>query len=280
MRKHSKEMVEEIMRNWRSGLTYVQVAEKMKEPFGVVEGIIRRNKRAGERSARVNPQGFNSKHQKLVPIELGVMNLEGGKSRRVGTKRTHSEEKVASMLADWRGGISYAEIGRKLQMSPNAAGSIIRRYMTEEDKAKSAKTKIVSPEMIEKIMDGWRSGLTYDEIAERMEETEGVIAGIISRNKREGETSLRKNAFGFSSLHQRLDPIELGILALGDRDKSKMLGATIPRAFSLASFRKCQWIAGEPSKDESCKCGKKTGEGRVYCPRHEIESVRKEEIDE
>ena len=31
----------------------------------------------------------------------------------------------------------------------------------------------------------------------------------------------------------------------------------------------CQWIAGEPSADDACKCGAATGASRVYCPAHE-----------
>ena len=34
-------------------------------------------------------------------------------------------------------------------------------------------------------------------------------------------------------------------------------------------FRECQWIAGEPSADDACKCGAAAGPSRVYCPAHE-----------
>jgi hypothetical protein len=30
----------------------------------------------------------------------------------------------------------------------------------------------------------------------------------------------------------------------------------------------CQWIAGEPSEDDACKCGAPALEGRPYCGRH------------
>lgn len=33
-------------------------------------------------------------------------------------------------------------------------------------------------------------------------------------------------------------------------------------------FRKCQWIDGSPSADESCKCGRPVRPGSSYCDRH------------
>lgn len=35
----------------------------------------------------------------------------------------------------------------------------------------------------------------------------------------------------------------------------------------VPGFSTCQWIAGEPSGDDSCKCGKPT-EANVYCREH------------
>ena len=35
-----------------------------------------------------------------------------------------------------------------------------------------------------------------------------------------------------------------------------------------ARFKTCQYIAGEPSADDACKCGAPTDEGGVYCARH------------
>lgn len=38
----------------------------------------------------------------------------------------------------------------------------------------------------------------------------------------------------------------------------------VPRSL----FRTCQWIAGEPSADDACKCGAPTWPDSNYCPRH------------
>jgi hypothetical protein len=34
-------------------------------------------------------------------------------------------------------------------------------------------------------------------------------------------------------------------------------------------FQTCQWIDGEPSADESCKCGRPVRLGSSYCGRHD-----------
>jgi hypothetical protein len=31
----------------------------------------------------------------------------------------------------------------------------------------------------------------------------------------------------------------------------------------------CQWIEGEPSEDDRCKCGAPAADGRSYCAAHE-----------
>ena len=42
-----------------------------------------------------------------------------------------------------------------------------------------------------------------------------------------------------------------------------------------ARFSRCQWIAGEPSADDACKCNAPTVNG-VYCAHHLERSVRRE----
>ena len=49
-------------------------------------------------------------------------------------------------------------------------------------------------------------------------------------------------------------------------------GRSVVRTAKMASgarFRACQWIAGEPSADDRCKCGAEVGASPVYCPAHE-----------
>jgi GcrA cell cycle regulator len=43
---------------------------------------------------------------------------------------------------------------------------------------------------------------------------------------------------------------------------------------SGARFTGCQWIADEPTSNDSCKCGAAVGASRVYCPPHEARAWR------
>ncbi len=38
-------------------------------------------------------------------------------------------------------------------------------------------------------------------------------------------------------------------------------------------FRACQWIAGEPSAQEACKCGRTPAPGSPYCERHRVRAL-------
>ncbi len=46
------------------------------------------------------------------------------------------------------------------------------------------------------------------------------------------------------------------------------------RMFKGSRFHTCQWIAGEASADDRCKCGKAVGMSKTYCPHHERRSRR------
>ncbi len=44
-------------------------------------------------------------------------------------------------------------------------------------------------------------------------------------------------------------------------------GAIRP-GFDGAAPNRCQYIEGEPSADDACKCGKPAIEGKSWCPEH------------
>lgn len=46
------------------------------------------------------------------------------------------------------------------------------------------------------------------------------------------------------------------------------------RPFILPPGR-CQWIAGQPSADDACKCGQRSVPGRPYCPDHEAKAYQR-----
>lgn len=46
------------------------------------------------------------------------------------------------------------------------------------------------------------------------------------------------------------------------------------RPFMLPPGR-CQWIAGEPSADDRCKCGQRAVPGLPYCPEHQLKAYQR-----
>ena len=43
----------------------------------------------------------------------------------------------------------------------------------------------------------------------------------------------------------------------------------IPARRPYVRFRFCQYIAGKPSPDDTCKCGRETKPRSPYCPEHD-----------
>ncbi len=57
--------------------------------------------------------------------------------------------------------------------------------------------------------------------------------------------------------------------ALKDSGRATYRGGGRPmRGAEGVAFRRCQWIAGEPTRDESCKCGAPAIPGSPYCEAH------------
>lgn len=187
--------------------------------------------------------------------------------------RKYSEEKIHLMLTAWRGGLRYKALGKKFGITSEAMGSLMRRYMNDEDKERMARSKTAQPDMVQETMDLWRTGMTYHFISEKVGYSQGVIAGIISRHKRKDETTSKIRDVKYSSFHHKKDSGGLGIMRLEIGQSSSK---DEPRIFTGIHFSKCQWISGKPSRDDRCKCMAKTGEDRVYCPSHEVEAVRKD----
>lgn len=43
-------------------------------------------------------------------------------------------------------------------------------------------------------------------------------------------------------------------------------------------FAICQWIEGEPTADDACKCGRRVRGGTVYCEQHEKRALRRPRV--
>ena len=141
-----------------------------------------------------------------------------------------------------------------------------------------------TPELVEAILTDWRAGHTYKRMSKEHDLTPNTVAGIVGRNKKPGEVSERTFFHPRPSEARerptvpsvRRPPLSGGKMPTGRSvvHQPKMV------AVAGARFRECQYIAGVPSADDTCKCRAATGVSRVYCPEHEARvwrPVRSEE---
>ena len=107
--------------------------------------------------------------------------------------------------------------------------------------------------------------------------TPNVIAGIIDRNKQPGEKSKRSfrppgwapGPRAYNRPPERL-PCPSG-------EGHMPTGRTVVPQKKMTSgdrFRECQWIANEPSSNDSCKCRAPAGRTGIYCNDHEARARR------
>ena len=133
-----------------------------------------------------------------------------------------------------------------------------------------------APELVDAILEGWRGGESYGAMAKRFSLTKGSVAGIVYYNRGPGEES----APSFLPPRSAPDPAPK---RLEHHSGGHMpTGRTVVHTAKMVSGfnpKTCQWIAGEPSADDACKCGAATGASRVYCPAHEARAwyVRRSE---
>ncbi len=194
----------------------------------------------------------------------------------MGANRQYSEEAIENMLCLWRSGLNYPQIAAKIGKSKGAVKSAVRRYMTDEDKIRAAdllsNPTRISASRVDGVMKSWREGWKYVDIGKAHGFNMNQTKAIIGKNRTEKERASKRAQIRYSNFHQKSGAVKKCPTSL-----EPLPTETAPRpsqSFVGIHFRKCQWIAGKPSADESCKCGEKTGAGRVYCRSHEIKAVR------
>ena len=140
-----------------------------------------------------------------------------------------------------------------------------------------------SAECVDAILTDWRGGATYREMIKKYDLTNCQIAGIVGRNKKRGEVSER-TFFHTPPSEARERPTLPSVQRPPRPSGGKMpTGRSVVHTAKMvagARFRACQWIPGEPSADDACKCGAATGESRVYCSEHEKRVWRPERSEE
>ena len=101
----------------------------------------------------------------------------------------------------------------------------------------------------------WAAGHSVIEIGKALGKTKGAIAGRVHR------------------LGLELRPTPIRPKPPGERKatprRMKKAAETVKLARAPVSFfRTCQFIEGEPTADDSCKCGAETLPGSAYCQAH------------
>jgi len=126
-------------------------------------------------------------------------------------------------------------------------------------------------ELVQAVLVDWRRNETYTQIANRYNISANAVAGIIGRNKMPGEKAQRGfhrsrnlgSSVNLTSSVERLPSVTKRC------EKSKK-----DQKDYVAGFRSCQWISGEPSADDSCKCGEPVVVVGVYCTSHQAMTTR------
>ena len=122
--------------------------------------------------------------------------------------------------------------------------------------------------LVDAVLTAWRAGASYTEMGKSFGIGKNTIAGLVARNKRTGEVAKR------SFRPRGWAPADVPLKRLPQTQdtggKMPMGRAAIHTEMEPVGKEKtCQWIAGDPSSDDKCKCGADTGDSNLYCPNHE-----------
>lgn len=71
-----------------------------------------------------------------------------------------------------------------------------------------------------------------------------------------------------------LQASQLASRGKGIRREPWLAPVSMSRGYDGAAPRRCQWIAGEPGGDDSCKCGASAIQGSAYCEPHHARAYR------
>ncbi len=122
------------------------------------------------------------------------------------------------------------------------------------------------PELVAQIMELAREHHTYKSIGDRLGLTKAQVTGIVSRNHSESEAA----SVPVVRRWQVSQAQSYSIRRIRHENGQVQLPWGLTRAFLSVQgmrFATCQWIAGQPSADDACKCGRPTV-GGPWCAEH------------
>lgn len=129
----------------------------------------------------------------------------------------------------------------------------------------------------------WNSGAPYDRIASEMGLTKGTVAGVLHRLRKAGKPMRKQADPGIVPVPPAPKPAETEatsvlsasstIVAVAKKKpappKVRQAATRPPTPPAHRSWRhECQYIEGDPSPDDTCKCRKPVEPGSPYCAEH------------
>jgi len=122
----------------------------------------------------------------------------------------------------------------------------------------------------------WESGLTARNIAERLGRTRNSIIGRVHRLKLTPRGSPIRGAAQRPKSDVKPPRVKLTLPArvvIAAKQAAYLSRQPKPppaplMALPISARHACQWIAGEPSADDACKCGAPAVAGWSWCPEH------------
>lgn len=172
-----------------------------------------------------------------------------------------TDTQITALTRLWDDDRSASEIGKLLGFGKNAViGKAHRLGLPPRPSpvcvAAKRKPPFWTPERNEKLTALHKSGLTNKQLAEELETTENRIRKQLSSL---GLTRRKPKTWANGSRGRPKEKRDHGSIGL--------LRDMRPYA-ELSKTKKCQYIEGEPSADDSCKCGKPAQVGCSECPEH------------
>ena len=120
-----------------------------------------------------------------------------------------------------------------------------------------------TPERIARLTELWLDGSPASKIGAALGLSKNAVVGKAHR------LELAKRASPIRHCGQQTTRKEVVARATPQSEVSVPLAPPQSEAAVARPRATCQWIAGEPSADDACKCGAEVGASRIYCPAHE-----------
>lgn len=116
------------------------------------------------------------------------------------------------------------------------------------------------------LVEMWAAGCSAGVIAKKLDRTKNAVVGKAHRMALEArESPIRTGVANPKPRKRREKPKVIDL----SRHATKTV--SLPKVTGEARRSiggRCQWIDGDPTRDDSCKCSAKPAEGSVWCEEH------------